>query len=317
MPSCQITVSLLLDNWLSMRLTDIKESTHQRYELLIQMHILPYLGDTRISSLTAEKLSEYVRNLLKHGRLDRCGGLAEKTVNDVFSILKSALKLAARKYAVDPSLFEVKAPTVRQKRVETLGDRECEVLSRSILQKPDLNGAAYLLALNTGLRLGEVCGLRWSDLSFAERILTVNRTVLRLNKGARTELTVQTPKTEASERAIPLTVEMLSLLAKLRNGVPEDAYILTGNCLRPIEPRTLQYRFKAFLKAHGLRPIHFHTLRHTFATRSIEKGVDAKTLSELLGHSNVKTTLQLYVHPTMLHKRQIVESVSSILPMVV
>ena len=317
LPRCQLTVRLILEVWMSLRLTDIKESTYQRYTLLIQKHILPYLGNIRINSLTAETLSEYIKNLMKKGRLDRQGGLAEKTVNDVVSILKSALKLAARKYAVDINLFDVKAPTVRQKRVETLGDLECEVLTRRVLGNPDLSGAAYLLALNSGLRLGEICGLRWSDISFAERTLTVSRTVLRLKCGMRTQLTVQTPKTESSERVVPLTAGFLTVLRKLRNDAPDEAYILTGRRAQPMEPRTLQYRFQAFLKASDLKRHTFHALRHTFATRAIEKGIDAKTLSELLGHQNVKTTLQLYVHPTMVHKRRIVEAVSSILPVAV
>lgn len=317
MPSCQLTVELILEAWLSLRLADIKESTRQRYTLLIRMHILPYLGNIRINYLTAKTLSDYIQSLLKHGRLDKHGGLAEKTVNDIVSILMSALKLAARKYAVDPDLFDVKAPSVTQKRVETLEDWECEVLSRCILKKPDLNGAAFLLALNSGTRLGELCGLRWSDISFAERTLTVNRTVLRLKNGPQTQLTIQTPKTKASQRTIPLTAELLLFLYRLRDSAPEDAYILTGLQTQPLEPRTLQYRFKAFLKNNGLKNHHIHSLRHTFATRSVERGVDAKTLSEILGHKNVKTTLQLYVHPTMQHKRQVMEMVSSILPKVV
>ena len=317
LPSCQLTVKLMLEMWLSMRVTDIKESSYQRYITLIEKHILPYLGKIRIQSLTAEILTDYIKTLRKNGRLDGKGGLAEKTVSDVFAILKSALKQVGRKYAVDGSLFDVKAPTVRTKRVETLGDWECEVLSRSILQNPDLSGAAYLLALNSGLRLGEICGLRWSDISYPERTLTVNRTVLRLKNGLRTQLTVQTPKTEASLRTIPLTAEILSFLAKLRNNAPEDAFILTGRRMQPMEPRTLQYRFQAALKSNGLKRHTFHALRHTFATRAIERGIDAKTVSELLGHSNVSITLQLYVHPTMLHKRKSVEVVSSILPMAV
>ncbi len=314
MPSCQLTVKIILDMWLSLRLTDIKESTYQRYVTLIQLHILPYLGKVRINCLTAEILSDYIKKLLKCGRQDGKGGLSEKTVCDVVSILKSALKHVGRKYAIDGSLLEVKLPTVRKKRVETLGEQECETLSRSILAEPDLNGAAYLLALNYGLRLGEICGLKWSDISFAERTLTVSRTVLRLKNGMRTQLTVQTPKTETSARTVPLTAGMILLLKGLQNSAPEDAYLLTGKRTIPMEPRTLQYRFKAFLKNHGLKSHHFHALRHTFATRSIEKGFDAKSLSEMLGHRDVKTTLKLYVHPTMLHKRRIVEAVSSFMP---
>ncbi len=317
LPRCQLTVKLMLEIWLSQRAADIKESTYQRYTLLIQMHILPYLGNVRIHCLTTEILSAYIKELQKSGRLDRRGGLSPKTVSDVVCVLKSALKLVGRKYAVNGDLFDVKAPTVRTKRVETLGDRECEVLTQSVLAKPDLSGAAYLLALNTGLRLGEVCGLKWSDISFGKQTLTVNRTVLRIKTGLRTQLTVQTPKTEASVREVPLTPQMLSLLAELRNGVHEDAYVLTGRRV-PMEPRTLQYRFQAFMKYHGLKGRHhFHSLRHTFATRSIEHGFDAKSLSEMLGHKSVKTTLQLYVHPTMLHKRRIAEAVSSFLPRVV
>lgn len=315
LPSCQLTVKLMLEIWLSLRLTDIKESSYQRYKVLIEKHILPYLGKNRIQSLTAEVLLDYIKQLMKNGRLDGKGGLAEKTVNDIVSILKSALKHVGRKYAVDGSLFDVKAPAVRTKGVETLGDWECEVLSASILRNVDFSGAAYLLALNSGLRLGEICGLRWSDISFQERTLTVNRTVLRLKNGPRTELTVQTPKTDASMRTIPVTAEILSILAKLRENAADDAYIFTGKRTLPMEPRTLQYRFQAFLKANGLKRHTFHALRHTFSTRAIERGIDAKTLSELLGHGNVKTTLQLYVHPSMPHKRKIVEAVSSILPL--
>ena len=124
LPSCQLTVKLMLEMWLSLRMTDIKESSYQRYKVVIEKHILPYLGKIRIQNLTAEILSDYIKELMKTGRLDGKGGLAEKTVNDIVSILKSALKQVGRKYAVDGSLFDVKAPTVRAKRVETLGDWE-------------------------------------------------------------------------------------------------------------------------------------------------------------------------------------------------
>ena len=316
LPTCSLTVRTLLEMWLSLRQTEIKESSRQRYVMLIERHILPRLGMIRVNCLTAEILSDYIRDLLKQGRVDGRGGLAEKTVYDIVSILKSALKYAGRKYAIgDGGLLDVKLPTVRQKRIETLGEQECEALSKCIIVDTDLNGVAYLLALNLGLRLGEVCGLKWSDINFAEKELTINRTVLRLNNGPHTMLTVQSPKTDSSARVMPLTDELLSILSELRKSAPNEAFVLTGNRLRPMEPRTLQYRFNAFLKAHGLKHHHFHALRHTFATRSIERGFDAKTLSEMLGHKNVKTTLQLYVHPTMHHKRRIAEAVSSLMPL--
>ena len=318
LPSCSLTVKVVMEMWLSLRSTDVKESTYQRYLLLLEKHILPRLGSLRISALTAQILSDFVSQLMKNGRTDGRGGLSEKTVNDIMCVLRSALRLAGRKYAVgDGSLFDVKAPTPRVKPVDTLGEQECETLTGRILDAPDLSGAAYLLGLNFGLRIGEVCGLKWEDIDFSKRELAVNRTVLRIKNGMRTQVVVQTPKTESSVRVIPLTAEMLLMLARLKNTKHSDAYILTGSRTKPLEPRALQYRFRVFLKKHGMKQHHFHTLRHTFATRSIERGFDPKTLSELLGHSNVKTTLQLYVHPTMQHKRQIVEAVSSMLPMAV
>lgn len=311
LPSCGLTVKALMETWLSLRVTEIKESSYQRYESLIERHILPHLGGIRVNCLTAEILSDFIKGLQKNGRADGHGGLSEKSISDILCVFRSAIRMAGRKYNVrDEVLFDIKAPTARQKRVDTLGDRECEALTRCVLAEPDLNGVAFLLALGLGLRLGEICGLKWSDINFAERTLTVNRTAIRLKTGGKTKLTVQTPKTESSARILPLTAEMLMLLARLKGTRSNEAFILTGSRTKPQEPRTLQYRFQRFLKDHGLQNHHFHALRHTFATRTIERGFDAKTVSEMLGHKNVKTTLQLYVHPTMTHKREIVEAVS-------
>ena len=316
-PPCNLTVKLLMENWLSLRVTVVKESTYQRYETLINCHILPHLGGVRVNSLNAQMISEYILNLQNEGRIDGKGGLSEKTICDVLCVFRSAIKFAAKNNDIKTNdLFDVSIPTIKQKRVDTLGDAEYEVMTRSIYADPDLNGAAYLLALNLGLRLGEVCGLKWSDINFHERVLYINRTVIRLKSGNRTKLMVQTPKTNSAVRVIPVPAEILAFLLRLKNTRSQDAYVLTGSKTTPLEPRTLEARFKRFLNDHALRSIHFHTLRHTFATRCVEHGIDAKTISEILGHANVKTTLQLYVHPSMSYKREAVESVT-VLPAVV
>ena len=306
-----MTVESLMRVWLSTRITLVKESSYQRYDSLINCHVIPRLGGIRVSRLTSDVLSDFVLKLQREGRLDGCGGLSEKTVSDIMSVLRSALRLAGRKYDINTeALFDVKAPVARQKRVETLGNAEYEGLTRSILAEPDINGAAYLLALNLGLRLGEVCGLKWSDINFAERLLYVNRTAIRVKCGNHTRLTVQTPKTESAAREIPIPGELLSLLLRLKGSRSPDVFILTGSRTMPQEPRTLRAKFERYLRDHGMRSLHFHALRHTFATRCIEHGYDAKTLSELLGHKNVKTTLQLYVHTSLLHKREVVEAIA-------
>ena len=317
MPNCSLTVKALLAMWLSLRSTEIKASSYQHYLDLIEGQIIPRLGNIRVSGLTAEMVSAFVKELLERGRRDGKGGLAASTVSGIMSILRSAIRLAGKKYAIrDAALFDVKGPTVRQPKVKTLSAEECASLARCIMAEPDLSGAAYLLALGFGLRLGELCGLKWADIHFSEGVLCINRTALRIKDGGRTKLVVQTPKTEAALRSVPLTLGMLTLLSRLRDRASDGAFILTGKD-KPMEPRTLQKRFKRFLEEHGLEPIHFHGLRHTFATRSIDGGFDPKTLSELLGHKNVKTTFQLYVHPSMSQKRKLVEAVSSFFPAVI
>ena len=312
-----ITIKVLMETWLSLRSTVIKESSYQRYEDLINCHILPRLGGIRVNCLTAEVLSNFIKTLQKDGRLDGHGGLSDKTVSDIICILRSALRLAGKNGAVNvETLFDVKVPSAKQKPVQTLGNTECEALTRSILAEPDIYGIAYLLALNLGLRLGEVCGLKWSDVDFTEHLLSVNRTAIRLKQGNHTKLTVQTPKTENSVRVIPLPAEMVPLLIRMKSTHSHDSFIITGSKTKPQDPRMLHTRFKRFLKDHGMRDISFHTLRHTFATRCIERGIDAKTLSEIVGHANVKTTLQLYVHPSISHKRAAVEA-ATVLSMVI
>ncbi len=316
LPSCSMTVLVTMEMWLALRAADVKESSYQRYKMLIDKHILPLLGGVRLSALTVNILSGFVSTLLKSGRADGRGGLSTKTVSDILCIIRSALRLASRNYAVDVSLFDVKAPTVQAKPIETFSEAECSILTQRVLAAPDLNGAAYLLGLNCGLRIGEICGLKWEDIDFEKRELAVRRTVLRIKTGSRTAVVIQTPKTESSVRVIPLTAEMLLLLSRLKNTRNNGAFILSG-CARPLEPRTLQYRFRVFLKRIGLKYRNYHTLRHTFATRSIGKGFDIKTLSELLGHKDIRTTMQLYMHPTMQDKRRMIEAVSSMLPLAV
>ncbi|MCI8525300.1 MAG: site-specific integrase [Oscillospiraceae bacterium] len=308
LPRCPLTVPALFLGWLEAKRSQIKPSSFARYEMLVRRHILPALGAAQVRTLTAQKLRGFVDGLLRDGRLDGRGGLSPKTVGDIAAVCKSALRLARRQYALAPDLLEFSAPPVRRRPAEVLSEQESAQLTRAALAGWDLQSAAYLLCLNTGLRLGEVCALKWSDLDLAGGVLRVSRTAIRLKGG----LTVQTPKTAASARTIPLTAQMLSLLAQRRGGAAADAYLLTGRTDRPMEPRTVQYRFHRFLRQNGLKDRNFHTLRHSFATRCMACGADAKLLSEILGHSSVRTTLQLYVHPSLAQKRACLAAASTL-----
>lgn len=140
--------------------------------------------------------------------------------------------------------------------------------------------------------------------------IDISRAVQRIQTGKKTELLVQTPKSDASERVIPLTSDLLCYLKTAVRGLPEHAYILTGRTDKPMEPRTLRYYFSGFLKRCNIRYRNFHVLRHTFATRCIETGMDVKSLSELLGHADVRTTLKLYVHPSLESKRRAIQKIA-------
>ena len=249
----------------------------------------------------------FVDKKLKSGRLDGKGGLSPKTVNDICVLVKSALKLAKRKYHYRGD-EEFHSPAVKQKQIDVLSEWESQRITAAVMQKPNVENLSYLLCLDTGIRLGEVCALRWSDIDFHSGLLHIRRTAYRINYGGRTELVLQTPKSECSLRDLPLTAKMLSLLRPLRTK-PEN-YILTGSS-KPMEPRTLQYRFQRFQVTLNIPTRNYHVLRHSFATRCIERGMDAKTLSEILGHANVKTTLQMYTHPSMQSKRRLLEIASA------
>ena len=304
---CTMTVQELFVCWQSEN-REIKPTSRERYRALIEQHIQPELGSCRVCDLTEERLDSFVRKKLHSGRLDGRGGLAPKTVNDICVLVKSALKLARQKFQYRGA-EEIHAPPVKQRRVDVFTSWESQRISAAALYRPNMEKLTYLLCLETGIRLGEVCALRWSDIDFASGLLHIRRTAYRINYGGHTELVIQTPKSDCSVRTIPLTAKMLSLLCPHKNA--RDCYVLTGTG-KPMEPRTLQYRFQGFLKSLDIPARNYHTIRHSFATRCIEGGMDVKSLSEILGHANVQTTLKMYVHPSMDAKRSALEAASAL-----
>lgn len=310
-PKCVLFVKDLMAIWLNLRAIEVKESTYNQYETIIRSHIVPFFDGMRISSLTPEIIADFIRTLQKNGRTDKDGGLSEQTVDLITRIFRSAIKLAQKRYGLNLDyLLDVRAPATKMNHVEIFGASECQTIANSVLSSPDLVGCGFLLALSFGLRIGEVCGLKWSDIDYVELTMTINRTVMRLNKGGHSQLVVQTPKTDNSNRTVPITPDMAELLSNLQKDTSSDAFILSASTTKPYDPRNLQKRFEVFQKRHGIPHHSFHTLRHTFATRVIEQGYDPKAVSEILGHKDVKTTLALYVHPSMKHKREIVDAAS-------
>lgn len=203
--------------------------------------------------------------------------------------------------------LEIIYPRERRKTVRVLDAQEEETLTLFLAEEMDLCKFGVYLALRTGLRIGEVCALRWSDISLRAHTLSICQTaqrIRRLDKGehTRTELVIGEPKTDSSYRTIPLMPDLAALCRRFYPQNP-DAYVLTGTG-RCMDPRKLQRRLKEYTNRCRITEVHFHTLRHTFATRCIEAGFDAKTLSEILGHSDISITLNQYVHPNLEQKRE-------------
>ena len=288
------TVQTLAKIYLEEKAGKVKVSTLKCYQRNIKCHILPKLGDQIAANLTVEDIDDYLEAMQE--------SFSPKLVREVGALLLALLRLAGINFT-----GEVTLPKVRQKNVEVFTETELKQLARIILRRTDETGLGILLTVYTGIRLGELCGLKWQDVNAGKGMLHVQRTVERVaQEDGTTCLAVLTPKTESSNRWIPIPQEMMRVL-KPDQRLPET-YLLTGGEIIP-DRRTMQNRYKALLKRVGVPYRNFHALRHTYATRCIEQGIDAKSVSELLGHSDVRTTLRLYVHASMDYKSKAVEAI--------
>lgn len=304
--ACELTLKELFSQYLLQ--TDVKLSTRERYRFMLERHILPHLGGIPVSRLTAKELSSFLLWMKQHGRLHSGGGLSAKTVRNLAVLIKTLLRFAQREYHCVCDALNAKLPACTQKKIDVFSETELAVLGKALFPSKKIS-LAVMLALHAGLRVGEVCALRVSDIDFLAGTLHVCRSVQRITLHGVSQLLVQRPKSDSSERIIPLHPELLLLLKRVSAKLPPDAYLMTGRADRPMDPRTCQYQFTVLLRRCGIRHRGFHALRHSFATRCVEAGADIKSVSELLGHADIKTTLKLYVHPSMESKRRCIQSV--------
>lgn len=275
------------------------------YLLTLQTHLLPYFGTK--TAIAENEVQQFVIHKLS------CG-LARKTVRDMVAVLKSVAKYG-RKHKVFPfESWEIEYPTdteMRRLPVLTL-EHQC-ILMRHLIEKPTVQNIGVLLSLCTGMRIGEVCALQWQDVDFCQRIIAVRHTVGRVYNCElkSTEKILSSPKTKNSCREIPISKQLYQCLKAVKK-ISTSPYVV-GISGHPKEPRSYRDYFSRLLKRLGIPQIVFHGLRHTFATRCIESGCDYKTVSVILGHSNVATTLNLYVHPNLEQKKKCVERMSKFL----
>ena len=299
---CRVTLQEWMQHWMENELLgSVKVSSYQTYRMQIHKHILPALGHLFLTQMTPVLIYEFTEKLC-------ASGLATSTVRSVFRLLSAAMR-----FALDEGV--IRKNPCRKLKIRQGDPIEQRVLSRSEQGKVrraagECRDLSVLLSLYTGMRLGEICGLKWSDIDWEKKTITVRRTVQRLvqgctERGQKTLLTIGSPKSRRSYRVLPVPDFLLAKLSELFHSDRAGEFIFGKND-RVVDPRTLQRRFSRLMEKLGLSGVHFHTLRHSFATRLLELGVDIQTVSALLGHGSARTTLDFYGHSLPEQQRQAV-----------
>lgn len=292
------------NKWLQQSSVAVKESTYVKYRSTVNKHIIPFFGYMKPGDIDSDRIADFIRCKLDEG-------LSPKTVRDTVTVFNSVVKYCQREDVYVPH-YTVVYPKEHREEMKILTPKE-QISFVKYLQK-DMDSVKFgtLLALLTGMRIGEICALQWKHISSTEGTVSVYSTMQRLadvREGVGTRIVIDDAKTKTSNRIIPINSFTSELCEKMKVD-DKEAYVLTGK-RKFMEPRTLQNKLKRYTEDCGLEGVHFHTLRHTFATRCVEVGFDIKTLSEILGHANSKITLDRYVHPSMELKRKQMEKLAS------
>lgn len=299
-----------LNEWLRVKKVCVKESTYIRYRNSIENHIKPELGKFPISKISTRLIEEFISNKLQDGKLDGSGGLSPKTMSDILVIIKETFKYAQSFGVIVICSFDRITLKKNPQEMRVLSILEEQRLLAVLFKDFDRYKLGVFICLYTGIRIGELCALQWKNISLSEKTMKIEKTMQRLqsdvqNSLQKTRIIVTEPKSFAALRTIPLPDFVIDTITPFVGSA--NSYVLSGECKVIVEPRTMQNRFKSYLDEGQIDNANFHSLRHTFATRCIETGFDVKTLSEILGHSSVKITLDKYVHSSMQLKRNNME----------
>ncbi len=290
--------------------TRVKATTFESYYRCITGYVLPFYekeGQPQISAKTTADFSNYINNYIN---------ISISYKRKILTIYKTALReILKESHEYANILGAVSVPRVTGGDVQAFTVREQRLIERAVIDSHDKRLLGILLCFYTGIRLGEVCGLKWGDLDFEAKAMVISRTVSRVKNfaetGKKTTLTVGTPKSIHAIRKIPLPSFLIDLVLQSQIECSDENHFILSNAELPLDPRRYQKLFQAVLKHSGVRSHKFHAIRHTFATRSLELGVDIKTLSEILGHSNVSITLNIYAHSMFDQKKKAIDKLNA------
>lgn len=287
--------------WLEMKKNSIKESTYCNYMFIIDKYLMPTLRKTCLRKLIDYNYNNFIQELKTN--------LSVKTVRDITNVLKSILKYSQEEYTCSINLKSINMPKLNVAKIKVLNKREKGKLERYCLKQNTLKSLGVVVCLYTGLRIGELCALKWEDIDLEEKVIFVRKTLQRvyIEKENNSKIIINSPKTTSSIRRVPINNKLYEILKPLKKEYKNEDFFLTGSNEKYVEPRNYQNLFKLLLSECKVKPYKFHILRHTFATYCIEVGMDAKSLSEILGHSNVNITLSRYVHSSDKIKKKFLE----------
>lgn len=297
--------NVVAKQWIDNNRFKMAQSTCEKYGQLYKNYIQPYFKQTTCRQLT-EKYLENFRQSICYSRCHQGKLLSEGMQRTIIMLVNNALRdayinrLTEKNLYIRPGLYKTKKP------VKVISGRQQKQIEDYIYRHRDSYTLGIFMGLYTGLRLGELCALKWKDIDFCNPSICVKRTVQRLKSDSlgRTSLVVSRPKSISAFRIIPVPEFLINYLKPFRQDSSPEAYLLTNKCSIPMEPRTLQYNYKKMLQILDIPYINFHSLRHTFATRCVMLGWDMKTLSEVLGHADTKITMDYYFHSSFEFKKE-------------
>lgn len=298
----QKKISEIISLWKADKKQYVKKSSFSAYTLLIENHLLPTFGNQH--SIEEAEVQQFVFQKIEQG-------LSHKTIKDILIVLKMLLKFGSKNNWINYQAFDIQFPTEREKHdIEVLSRANQKKVMNYIQEHFTFRNLGIFICLSAGIRIGEVCALTWENIDTERGIISIKRTIQRIyvieDAIRKTEVILDTPKTKNSIREIPMSRDLLKMLKPIKKIVNPSFFVLT-NDEKPTEPRTYRSYYKTFMRELNMPELKFHGLRHSFATRCIESKCDYKTVSVLLGHSNISTTLNLYVHPNMEQKKKAID----------
>ena len=292
---------VVTEEWLKYKKNTVKKSTYYNYSYSVAKYLYPSFAGKNITKI--KNYNNFIEEL--------SDTLSPKTVRDIVTKLKEIINFYEEEHNTKLNIKKMSLPKMNKKEIQILSNKEKQKLEKYCIEQNSLKSLGILICLNTGLRIGEVCALRWENIDFESKKIHIEKTIERIysKEENKTIVIIDTPKSITSVRTIPINSKLYNILKQIRGKSKKTDFVLAGSSEHYVEPRNYQYHFKEILKRNKVKKYKFHTLRHTFATNCIEAGMDIKSLSEILGHADVSITLNIYVHSSDKIKRKYLEKI--------